>query len=199
MSFFKPAACDYALSYLTTFSGYVSGVIGEAHGISGGVWTIFNKNHMKIHVHLEKHQHFMSRSTKDEQRAVAVGSTPKMMPKFRKDTLDPSYDSGEVEPLFDSDSIDTNSHRTCDVQGNVPHMQKYGMMEVDDSYSTWSVAVAKDLPAGLTCAWLCDWTDQPCGLYIKMTKDHITNHLDNWHAPPVNVSIAIWCARGAML
>ncbi|KAG0705188.1 hypothetical protein DFH29DRAFT_907974 [Suillus ampliporus] len=54
-------------------------------------------------------------------------------------------------------------------------------MELDDSYGNRSVTITKDLPAGLTCVRLCEWTDQPCGLYVEMNEDRITNHLDNWH------------------
>ncbi|KAG1851597.1 hypothetical protein DFJ58DRAFT_628017, partial [Suillus subalutaceus] len=27
----------------------------------------------------------------------------------------------------------------------------------------------------------CEWTDQPCGLFVEMNKNRVTHHLLHWH------------------
>ncbi|KAG1780582.1 hypothetical protein EV702DRAFT_963819 [Suillus placidus] len=54
-------------------------------------------------------------------------------------------------------------------------------MEIDDHKCGWSATVAKDLPAGLRCVRACEWTDQPCGLYVEMNKKCVADHLLYWH------------------
>ncbi|KAG1780700.1 hypothetical protein EV702DRAFT_1194173 [Suillus placidus] len=44
-----------------------------------------------------------------------------------------------------------------------------------------SATVAKDLPAGLACVRACEWTDQPCGLYVEINKTCLADHLLYWH------------------
>ncbi|KAG0705351.1 hypothetical protein DFH29DRAFT_1077739 [Suillus ampliporus] len=93
-------------------------------------------------------------------------------------------------PLVDSDPVDVSARRTCDDEGNVLRTRKYGVMELNDSYSSRSITITKDLPAGLTCVRLCDWADQSCGFYIEISRDRITNHLDNWHGIGAHYKVA---------
>ncbi|KAG2347730.1 hypothetical protein BDR05DRAFT_581268 [Suillus weaverae] len=56
-------------------------------------------------------------------------------------------------------------------------------MELDASYHKPPNRLMnlKDLSPELTCVRSCDWTDQPCGLFIEMDKTSIDGHLWCWH------------------
>jgi hypothetical protein len=55
-------------------------------------------------------------------------------------------------------------------------------MELDDcSYVAGNGNAAKHLSPGLTCVRLCEWGDQPCGLFIDMDQYHIDQHMLYWH------------------
>ncbi|KAG2337409.1 hypothetical protein BDR05DRAFT_774507 [Suillus weaverae] len=82
-----------------------------------------------------------------------------------------------VKPLVDHHPVDISSRRTYDAAGEALQTRKYGVMEIDGSNCGRSATVAKDLPAGLTCVRACEWTDQPCGLYVEINKKCVTDHL----------------------
>ncbi|KAG1818730.1 uncharacterized protein BJ212DRAFT_106638 [Suillus subaureus] len=86
-----------------------------------------------------------------------------------------------VKPLIDHRPVDISGRRTHDAEGEVLRTRKYGVMEIDDPHRARSATVAKDLPAGLTCVRACEWTDQPCGLYVEMSKERVKGHLLQWH------------------
>ena len=85
------------------------------------------------------------------------------------------------EPLIDHYAVDTSSRRAYDPDHNVLRTRKYGVMEIDDSYGNRSASVCKELPAHLTCVRACEWSDEPCGLFIEVCKDRISKHLSKWH------------------
>jgi hypothetical protein len=84
-------------------------------------------------------------------------------------------------PLVDPAPVDVSGRKISDSEGKVLRTRNYGVMEIDDSYGNRSATVSKELPAHLTCVRECEWTDHPCGLYIEISKDRISNHLHNWH------------------
>jgi hypothetical protein len=85
------------------------------------------------------------------------------------------------KPLVDPSPVDVSGRKIFDSEGKVLRTRNYGVMEIDDSYGNRSATVSRELPAHLTCVRECEWTDHPCGLYIEMSKDRISNHLHNWH------------------
>ena len=89
------------------------------------------------------------------------------------------------KPLSDHHPVDI-----CDVDGAGAgrlRTRKYGAMEIDDSYGNRSARISKELPNHLTCVRACQWTDNPCGLYIEVCKDRISDHLLKWHGVPQDV------------
>ncbi|KAG1795692.1 uncharacterized protein HD556DRAFT_1235368 [Suillus plorans] len=54
-------------------------------------------------------------------------------------------------------------------------------MELDDTYPDASGNVPAHHSPQLTCVRSCDWTDQPCGLFIEVDKIRIEDHLWFWH------------------
>jgi len=73
--------------------------------------------------------------------------------------------------------------------GDFLRTRNFGVMEMDDSYGSRAATVSKELPKGLTCIRLCDWTDKPCGLYVEMCKDRISNHILNWHGVSAHAKV----------
>ncbi|KAG2112589.1 uncharacterized protein F5147DRAFT_683603 [Suillus discolor] len=84
-------------------------------------------------------------------------------------------------PVHDPKLVDISSRRTHDAQGNLLRTRRFGAMELDDSYSKRSVKITNELPAGMTCVRPCEWTDQPCGLFVEMNKVLVADHLLHWH------------------
>ncbi|KAG1750768.1 hypothetical protein EDB19DRAFT_1350261 [Suillus lakei] len=85
-----------------------------------------------------------------------------------------------ARPVHDPKPFD-GERRTHDASGNVLRTRTFGVMELDDSYPDTSVAITRDLPTDLTCVRSCDWTDQPCGLFVEMNMARIEDHLFHWH------------------
>jgi hypothetical protein len=90
------------------------------------------------------------------------------------------------KPLVDHDPVDVSRRTVYDADGKLLRTRHYGVMEIDDSYGNRSATVSKELPEDLTCVRPCEWSDRPCGLYIEMCKDRISNHLFNWHRISAN-------------
>ncbi|KAG2038122.1 hypothetical protein BDR03DRAFT_1010060 [Suillus americanus] len=94
-----------------------------------------------------------------------------------------------VKPLIDHYPIDVSGRRTQGGGDMALQTRKYGVMEIDDSHRARSATVAKDLPAGLTCVRACEWTDQPCGLYLEVSKERVKDHLLHWHGVSANLEV----------
>ncbi|KAG1720938.1 hypothetical protein EDB19DRAFT_537465 [Suillus lakei] len=86
-----------------------------------------------------------------------------------------------AEPPTDHLPVCISGRRTHDAEGNALRTRKYGRMKIDDSFCGQSATLAKNLCAGLTCVWACEWTEQPCGLYVEMSKTQVKDHLLHWH------------------
>lgn len=86
-----------------------------------------------------------------------------------------------AEPAHDPKPVDVSRRRTHDAHSNLLRTRRFGAMELDDSYSKRSVKVTNELPAEMTCVRACDWTDQPCGLFVEMNPSRIRHHLLHWH------------------
>ncbi|KAG2051115.1 hypothetical protein BDR06DRAFT_600497 [Suillus hirtellus] len=84
-------------------------------------------------------------------------------------------------PVHDPKPVDISTRRTHDAQGNLLRTRRFGAMELDDSYSKRSVKITNELPTGMTCVRACEWTDQPCGLFVEMNKVLVADHLLHWH------------------
>ncbi|KAG2058615.1 hypothetical protein BDR06DRAFT_968604 [Suillus hirtellus] len=84
-------------------------------------------------------------------------------------------------PFHDPKPVDISSRRTHDPNGNLLRTRRFGAMELDDHYPDGSGNVTKDSSPELTCVRSCDWTDQPCGLFIEVNKARIEDHLWFWH------------------
>ncbi|KAG2074151.1 hypothetical protein BDR04DRAFT_1176292 [Suillus decipiens] len=84
-------------------------------------------------------------------------------------------------PIHDPKPVDISRRRTHDAYGDLLRTRRFGAMELDDSYSKRSVKIMNELPEGMTCVRACDWTDQPCGLFVEMTKARVAHHLLHWH------------------
>ncbi|KAG2036858.1 hypothetical protein BDR03DRAFT_1092181 [Suillus americanus] len=84
-------------------------------------------------------------------------------------------------PVHDPKPVDISSRRTHGARGNLLRTRRFGAMELDDSYSKRSAKITNELPAEMTCVRACDWTDQPCGLFVEMNKNRVAHHLLHWH------------------
>ncbi|KAG2361792.1 hypothetical protein BDR07DRAFT_1100017 [Suillus spraguei] len=84
-------------------------------------------------------------------------------------------------PVHDPNPVDISRRRTHDACGNLLRTRRFGAMELDDSYSNRSAKITNELPEGMTCVRACDWTDQPCGLFVEMSKARVAHHLLYWH------------------
>lgn len=89
-------------------------------------------------------------------------------------------------PVHDPKPVDISSRRTHDALGKLLRTRRFGAMELDDSYAKRSVKITNELPAGMTCVRACDWTDQPCGLFVEMNKARVAHHLLFWHGVKSN-------------
>ncbi|KAG1750712.1 hypothetical protein EDB19DRAFT_1347164 [Suillus lakei] len=90
-----------------------------------------------------------------------------------------------ADPIHDPNPVNSSGRRTHDAKGNVLRTRWFGVMELDDSYSKRSVKITMDLPPNMTCVRSCDWTDQPCGLFIEINKARVAHHLLYWHGVEV--------------
>ncbi|KAG1780101.1 hypothetical protein EV702DRAFT_1084738 [Suillus placidus] len=88
-----------------------------------------------------------------------------------------------VMPVHDPKPVDISKRKTLDPHGNPLRTRRFGVMELDDSYPSTpdNLMNLKGLSPELTCVRSCDWTDQPCGLFIEMDKTSIDGHLWYWH------------------
>ncbi|KAG1842045.1 hypothetical protein DFJ58DRAFT_807215 [Suillus subalutaceus] len=86
-----------------------------------------------------------------------------------------------VMPVHDPKPVDISSRRTHDPHGNPLRTRRFGVMELDDSYPNASDNVTKEPSSELICVRSCDWTDQPCGLFVDMDKIRFEDHLWYWH------------------
>ncbi|KIK36696.1 hypothetical protein CY34DRAFT_811065 [Suillus luteus UH-Slu-Lm8-n1] len=87
-----------------------------------------------------------------------------------------------IMPTHDPNPVDISSRKILDPSGELLRTRRYGVMELDDSsYVAGNGNAAKNLPPGLTCVRLCEWGDQPCGLFIDMDRYHIEQHMLYWH------------------
>ncbi|KAG2148174.1 uncharacterized protein EDB93DRAFT_1328312 [Suillus bovinus] len=93
-----------------------------------------------------------------------------------------------VMPVHDPMPVDISSRRTHDPDGNPLQTSRFGVMEVDNHCADGSDKVTKDLSPELTCVRSCDWTDQPCGLFVEVNKTRIEEHLWFWHGVKVKNS-----------
>ncbi|KAG1750715.1 hypothetical protein EDB19DRAFT_1347361 [Suillus lakei] len=84
-------------------------------------------------------------------------------------------------PVHDPEPVDSSARRTHDASGDVLQTRWFGAMELDDCYSHRSATITKELPPNMTCVRSCDWTDQPCGLFVEMNMVRIEHHLLHWH------------------
>ncbi|KAG2128191.1 hypothetical protein BD769DRAFT_1458671 [Suillus cothurnatus] len=84
-------------------------------------------------------------------------------------------------PIHDPKPVDISRRRTHDSDGNLLRTRRFGAMELDDSYPNRSVKITNELPATMTCVRACNWTDQPCGLFVEMNKTRVAHHLLHWH------------------
>ncbi|KAG1781637.1 hypothetical protein EV702DRAFT_1072299, partial [Suillus placidus] len=86
-------------------------------------------------------------------------------------------------PVHDPKPVDISKRKTLDPHGNPLRTRRFGVMELDDSYPSTpdNLMNLKGLSPELTCVRSCDWTDQPCGLFIEMDKTSIDGHLWYWH------------------
>ncbi|KAG2148180.1 uncharacterized protein EDB93DRAFT_1250248 [Suillus bovinus] len=86
-----------------------------------------------------------------------------------------------TKPIHDPKPVDISSRRTHDPNGNPLRTRRFGAMELDDTYPDGSGNVPDRHSPQLICVRSCDWTDQPCGLFIEMDKARIEHHLWFWH------------------
>ncbi|KAG2109060.1 uncharacterized protein F5147DRAFT_799130 [Suillus discolor] len=84
-------------------------------------------------------------------------------------------------PVHDPKPVNISSRRTHDPNGNSLRTRRFGAMELDDTYPDASGNVHDHHWPQLTCVRSCDWTDQPCGLFIEVDKIRIEDHLWFWH------------------
>jgi hypothetical protein len=87
-----------------------------------------------------------------------------------------------VMPVDDPNPVDISSRKILDPSGESLRTRRYGVMELDDcSYVAGNGYVAKNLSPGLTRVRLCEWGDNPCGLFIEMDQYHVDQHMLYWH------------------
>lgn len=84
-------------------------------------------------------------------------------------------------PVHDPQPFDISFRRTLDPDGKPLQTRRFGVIELDDSYPHGSDNVTEHHSSGPICVRLCDWDDQPCGLYIEMERTRIEDHLWYWH------------------
>ncbi|KIK33747.1 hypothetical protein CY34DRAFT_18176 [Suillus luteus UH-Slu-Lm8-n1] len=115
--------------------------------------------------------------------------------KFGPYTLADVQATVMVMPVDDPNPVDISSRKILDPSGESLRTRRYGVMELDDcSYVAGNGYVAKNLPPGLTRVRLCEWDDNPCGLFIEMDQYHIDQHMLYWHGVDARTNLkAIPC------
>ncbi|KAG2054871.1 hypothetical protein BDR06DRAFT_362775 [Suillus hirtellus] len=136
------------------------------------------------------------RKRKTPQTANDLSSSvAPLMCKRRRQNASDDYKSGKfgpytladtsatimTMPVHDPKPVDISSRRTHGPNGNPLRTRRFGVMELDDTCPDASGNVFDYHSPQLTCVRSCDWTDQPCGLFIEVDKISIEDHLWFWH------------------